>query len=215
MQNLGGIANATFLPAGGGIEALIAFDTGPGNLVLDALAEHATGGRLKYDKDGSLASQGRVDESLLEELLREPYSHHAPPKSTGRELFDAEYAERLMQRGRTLNLSIHDLLATATALTAESVARAYRDFLPDAEEVILAGGGARNPTLVNQLERRLAPLKVMRLEELGWDGGMKEAVAFAVLADLTLQGLPGNVPRATGANRPVILGSISFPTPLP
>jgi anhydro-N-acetylmuramic acid kinase len=213
MQNLGGIANATLLPAGGSLDDVLAFDTGPGNMVLDALAGYATGGRLKFDEGGALAAQGRVSDSLLMELLRDPYFARTPPKSTGRELFGSAYAEHLWRRGHDLNLSAPDLIATATALTAESVARSYRDFLPGVEEVILAGGGAKNPVLRGEIERRLAPIRVRRLEDLGWDSGLKEAVAFAVLADRTLQGLPGNVPRATGASRPVVLGSLSFPSP--
>jgi anhydro-N-acetylmuramic acid kinase len=211
MQNIGGIANVTYLPVGGALEEVHAFDTGPGNMVMDALTENITGGELKYDKNGELAARGRVSEGLLEELLLEHYFARTPPKSTGRELFGSDYVESLLQRGRAWKLSNNDVLATAAALTAESIARAYRDFLPEVAEAILGGGGARNPFLSRQIERRLAPIRVMTLEELGWDGGMKEAVAFAVLADRTLQGLPGNVPRATGARRPVVLGSLSFP----
>ncbi|MBW3624165.1 MAG: anhydro-N-acetylmuramic acid kinase [Armatimonadetes bacterium] len=212
IQNLGGIANVTFLPAGGSTDEVLAFDTGPGNMVLDALAARLTGGKLRYDANGELALRGTVCEPLLEELLNESYFSRKPPKSTGRERFNAAYVDRLWERGRALNLSVEDLMTTATALTAESIARAYREFLPGVDEVILGGGGVRNPALRQQIEQRLSPTPVRTHEDLGWDGGLKEAVAFALLADRTLQGLPGNLPQVTGAKRAAVLGSISFPS---
>jgi anhydro-N-acetylmuramic acid kinase len=210
IQNLGGIANVTYLPAGGPSGAVKAFDTGPGNMIIDALAAIASGGALDRDEDGLIASAGVVCDPWLEDLLRDPFFSRRPPKSTGRELFGERYSRRLWEEGRSKGLSPEEILATATALTAESIARAYRDFLPGADEVVLGGGGVRNPALVREIRNRLSPLPARTHEEIGWNGDAKEAFAFAVLADRTLQGLPGNLPQVTGARRSVLLGSIAF-----
>jgi anhydro-N-acetylmuramic acid kinase len=211
IQNLGGIANATFLPAGRDERSVIAFDTGPGNMVLDALAALVTHGRKVCDEGGVIAAGGKVSEVLLASLMEEEYFHRHPPKSTGRELFGIAYALRLRERGRSMGLSDEDVLATTTALTAEAMAQAYRDFLPPVEEVVLGGGGVHNPTLRREIEARLSPVPVRTHEEIGWNGDAKEAVGFALLADRTLQGLPGNLPQVTGAEREAVLGSITFP----
>jgi anhydro-N-acetylmuramic acid kinase len=190
---------------------VVAFDTGPGNMVVDALVAIATGGRFTFDADGRMAARGRVIPDLLESLLEDPYFSRRPPKSTGRERFGAPYARHLWERGRAEGIAPEDLIATATALTAEALARAYRDFLPPVDEAILGGGGTRNPALRREIERRLSPVPVRTYREIGGDDDAKEAVAFALLADRTLQGLPGNLPRATGARGPALLGSITPP----
>ncbi len=216
LQNIGGIANVTWVPAGDA-EAALAFDTGPGNMLIDDAAQRATGGALDYDRDGTLAAAGRVDEGWLAELLAHPYFRRPPPKTTGRELFGRQYGAELWARGQARGLRGEDIIATLTALTARSIAAAYRNFLPAfPDEVIVSGGGARNPVLLRQLAFALAEVagsqpapRVVTSDELGLPVEAKEAVAFAVLAYETWHGRPGNLPAATGARRPVVLGSIT------
>ena len=220
VQNIGGIANVTYLPPNGPpyggttsaalrVDGVLAFDTGPGNMIIDRLVSSMTGGRRTYDRDGRLAGRGRVHAALLGELMRHSYFRRRPPKTTGREEFGAVYADRLRKRGLELGLSDADLVATATALTARSIADAYRRFLPAAaDEIILCGGGARNPTLTGMLARLLAPAAVMTTDDLGLSADAKEAVSFAILARETLRGRANNVPSASGARRAVILGKI-------
>ena len=212
VQNIGGIGNVTVIRRGRGAEGLIAFDTGPGNMVIDAVAATVTGGRLRYDVDGALAAAGRPSERLLDELMAHPFFARHPPKSAGREEFGLPYARAVLERGRALGLSDADLVATATALTARSIADAYRRFIPsDAglEAVLLCGGGARNPTLRRLLAEALAPLPVGTVADRGIPIDAKEAIAFAVLAYETAHGRPGALPATTGASRPAVLGSIA------
>ena len=209
-QNIGGIGNVTFLRAGGGVDDVLAFDTGPGNMIIDRLADIATGGRLGYDKDGRLAARGTVDEALLSRLMRHPFLRRRPPKTTGREEFGRQFADKVFGTGRARGLSPADIIATATAFTARSIADAYARHLPArVDEVILCGGGASNPTLVWMLREALTGGPIVRnMRELGIDPDAKEAISFALLAYLTVHGLPGNVPSATGAARQVVLGKI-------
>jgi anhydro-N-acetylmuramic acid kinase len=217
VQNVGGIANVTFLPPGRG--RIIAFDTGPGNMVIDRAAERATRGRQRFDSGGRLAARGRVDPALLAEWMRHPYLRRRPPKSTGREMFGREFADRLYDRARRRGLAPADVVATATAWTAESIADAYRRFLPrrpasaageadGPDEVILSGGGARNPALLARLAEALRPARVRLSDEFGIPAEAKEAVAFAILAWAAVRGEAANVPSATGARRGVVLGKI-------
>ena len=209
VQNIGGIANVTYLPAGGGIESVMAFDTGPGNMIIDRLAQRVTSGKQSYDAGGRLAARGTVDERLMGELLGHPYLARRPPKSTGREMFGTPFADALLARARRRGIAPLDILATGTAFTASSIAGAYRRHLPGpVDEVILCGGGARNRTLVRMLREALAPAKVLRTDRLGIDADAKEAVSFAILAYETIRGAPANVPAATGAAKPVVLGKI-------
>ena len=211
LQNLGGIGNVTWLGPDDDLSSVVAFDTGPGNVLIDRFAFRATEGREAFDRDGVLAARGKVNPGLLDELLAEPYYARRPPKSTGRELFDTRYADRAWEAGAGWGASSCDRVATAVALTAETIRRAYRAFLPNVDEAVLSGGGARNPILVREIQERLAPTQVLTLDLIGGEIDAKEAVAFAVLADRTLQGLPGNVPSATGASGRAILGSITMP----
>lgn len=221
VQNIGGIANVTFLPPLGinnvpqrtlNIEnGVVAFDTGPGNMLIDEAARLATGGAWEYDHDGELAAQGHIDESLLAEWLTAPYFQQKPPRTTGRELFGrqraAEYWHQATQRG----LSPSDIIATLTVLTAHSIEHAYRTFLPTFPvEVIVSGGGVQNPVLMEMLIDRLAPARVKTSEEYGLSIEAKEAVAFAVLAYETWHKRPGNIPAATGASHAVVLGNITY-----
>ena len=209
VQNIGGIANVTYLPAVGGPESVLAFDTGPGNMMIDRIAWHATRGKAGYDKDGRLAARGLINERLLAELMRHPYLARRPPKSTGREVFGVQLTDALWHRARKRGVAPRDILATVTALTARSIAEAYRRFLPAMpEEVILCGGGAENPTLLRMLRRELLPARVARMDEFGLDPRAKEAVSFAILAYATVEGIPNNVPSATGARRAVVLGKV-------
>jgi anhydro-N-acetylmuramic acid kinase len=206
VQNLGGIGNVTYLPAGGTAESVLAFDTGPGNMTLDAAARRVTEGRQAADTDGRLARAGQVLPELLTELMADAYLAQPPPKSTGRERYGDPFVAALWERG----FRGPDLVATLTAFTADTVALGYRLWLPaTVDEVILAGGGAHNPALVEHLSKALAPARLRRHAELGIPDDAKEALAFALLGYETLRGRPANLPSATGASRPVVLGSIT------
>ena len=232
-QNIGGIGNVTYLPPtnvhrqdaegaeknqNNSLRSLrlrgetmpFAFDTGPGNMLIDYAASRATNGALAFDRDGVLAARGRVDETILRELMQEPFLRAQPPKTTGRELFGAQYGAPVWERAKTRGRGDEDIVATLTAFTAHSIAQAYRDFLPQMpDEVIVSGGGALNPVLMRMLRDLLAPARVATSDELGLPSEAKEAIAFAVLAYETWFQRAGNVPAATGARHPVILGSLT------
>lgn len=209
VQNIGGIANVTFLGAGCRREDVVAFDTGPGNMVIDGMMRILTQGRRHYDRDGAIAARGDVDRALLKEMLRHPFLRRRPPKSTGREEFGQQYCQRFSGQARRRGLSGEDALATATAFTAAGIAQAYRKFLPaQPDEVLLCGGGAHNATLVRMLQQELPGVRIRSTDELGISVDAKEAVAFAVLAWATIKGIPNNVPCVTGADGPVVLGKI-------
>ena len=209
VQNIGGIANVTWLPADCAVYDIIAFDTGPGNMVIDAVVQAVTGGQAKYDPNGEIAAAGDMDRKLLTRLMRHRYLKKRPPKTTGREEFGRAFVESLLTDARDRRLSDEDLLATVTAFTARSIARAYRDFLPASpDEVVICGGGAHNATLLTMLADELSGIRIVLIDELGINTDAKEAVSFALLARQTILGLPGNVPSATGAHHPVVLGKI-------
>ena len=212
LLNLGGMANLTWLPRDGGLESVLAFDTGPGNAVIDALAGEFTHGAQRYDEGGRLAAAGRVHEGLLAELLADEYFARTPPRSTGRERFGAAYAMELLDRAHALGLPDADAIATATELTAASVGAALTRFVAPrgaVDAVYGSGGGMKNPALVAALARRVAPATLAAVDALGLEADGKEALAFACLAHRTLCGAPGNVPSATGAVHPVVLGRIT------
>ncbi len=207
MLNIGGIANLTVLPAGCGPEGVSAFDTGPGNMAIDALTERVTEGAKRYDAGGALAASGRVSDGLIRRLMQHPFLEAPPPKSTGREAFGREWVEEMLG----WDLSGPDLVRTATAFTAQSIAMALERFVfpfCQVEEVVASGGGTENPVLMAMLREALPGVRVIGVEALGIPSEAKEAVAFAVLAHETLAGRPGNLPRATGASHPVVLGAI-------
>jgi anhydro-N-acetylmuramic acid kinase len=218
LQNIGGIGNVTIVPprdAPGMADGVRAFDTGPGVTLIDAVTR-ALWPDLTYDADGRLAARGRPVDEVVDELLAHPYFASPPPKSTGRELFDQRYVDDLVARCRAArgDCSGEDIVATATALTARSIADAYRRFMPEpVTEVLLSGGGAKNPTLVSMIGLAIAPVPVRAFSERYFDGEAKEAVAFALLAHLHVNGEPANVPRATGARGPRILGKLSPGSP--
>ena len=209
VQNIGGIANVTWLPAGATVDDVIAFDTGPGNMIIDRIVERVTGGARHFDADGRIAASGQVDARLLRELRKHPFVRRRPPKTTGREEFGTAFTDAIYKKAKRQGLCAADLVATVTALTAATIADAYRRFLPaPVDEVILCGGGARNTTLVAMLQNELPDAKVTVMDDLGLNADAKEAVSFALLARQTIRGATGNVPRATGADHPTVLGKI-------
>ena len=209
VQNIGGIANVTFLPAGCTEYEIIAFDTGPGNMVIDGVINLITSGRKRCDMGGKTAARGTVDKRLLGELLRHPFLRRRPPKSTGREEFGVAFAERIYSRVGRKDLTDSDIVATVTALTTRSIAQAYQRFLPVMpDELILCGGGAHNRELVEMLHAEMPDVKMLSTDDFGISVDAKEAVSFAILAWATIKGMTNNVPAATGAKKPVILGKI-------
>lgn len=206
LQNLGGIGNITVVPPRGAIEGVRAFDTGPGVAVIDGVTR-AIRPELAYDVDGRLALAGKPNMRIVSELMNHPYFSSPPPKSTGRELFNSDYVQKLIANARALGSSDEDIIATAVQLTAESVADAYRRFIAEpVREVLVSGGGAKNPALFAAILKAAAPISVRHFDEVFFDGEAKEAVAFALLGYLHVTKRPGNVPSATGARGPRVLG---------
>jgi len=211
--NLGGIGNVTVLPRQSDLDHVVAFDTGPGNMVIDALVAHYSKGRARFDRDARMARKGRCIPSLLEELLGDPYLKIPPPKSTGREYYGREFTAKLLEKARKHRLLPEDLIRTATVFTALSVVDALNRFvLPNAAiaQLIVSGGGSRNPLVMAQLAAALAPIEVLPLSSLGIPEDAKEAYAFALLAYETWNRRTGNLPSATGAGKAVILGKVCW-----
>ncbi|MGI8914836.1 MAG: anhydro-N-acetylmuramic acid kinase [Chloroflexota bacterium] len=211
LQNIGGIANVTVVPADCLPDDVFAFDTGPGNMLIDAMAGFASDGAFSYDQDGRLALAGAADEALLARILTHPFFTLTPPRTAGREQFGVAYAHALWQQGRAAGISSADILATITLATARSIAAAYRHWiLPRVhlDAMYLSGGGARNPALRQALRQELPELPQQLLTDLGGDMQAKEAIAFAVLAAETLRGVPTSFPGATGARHAAVLGKI-------
>ncbi len=220
VQNIGGIGNVTWLPAGAGVDDVIAFDTGPGNILIDALVTVLTNGQQAFDRDGVLAGEGQLVPGMLDHLLEDGYLFQPPPKTTGREYYGLTQVRQLMadtgvQDGDLLGddavvrQRAKDLVTTTTAFTARSIADAYRRWLPTLpDEVLVNGGGSRNPVLMAMIEGDLGGIPVMATDGHGVDADAKEAMAFALLAHDALAGLPTNIPGATGASRAVRLGKL-------
>lgn len=214
LQNIGGIANLTAIPAGAGPDAVIAFDNGPGNMVIDALAQLLYS--KPFDRNGAYAAGGTVLQSVLASALRNAYFQIKPPRTAGREQFGRAYAAKFLAACKKHSDKPEDALATATALTAETIAASYKQFvrrkIKGGVDYIVSGGGARNHTLMAMLAARLEPLgcELAASEEFGLPVEAKEAAAFALLAWQTWHRLPGNVPAATGTTRPVILGQVTY-----
>ncbi|MBV9603086.1 MAG: anhydro-N-acetylmuramic acid kinase [Chloroflexi bacterium] len=209
VQNIGGIANVTWVPPGGQWEAMLAFDTGPGNALIDHAVWRLSGGMQRFDADGATASAGRVDDLLLADLLADPYFLQQPPKSTGRELFGAQLVDPLIDRALTAGLSASDVVATLTAFTAHSIADQYRRFLPGRpDEVVVGGGGSRNPVLMRLLSELLDPAQIRQHEDFRLPSLGREAVYFALMGHEALHGRPNTVPSCTGAAHAVVMGKI-------
>lgn len=206
--NLGGISNVTYLPRGTGADGPIAFDTGPANMVLDGIMFRSTNGRVTMDRDGRLATKGRVDSRLLAKLLAHPYLSQSPPKSTGREIFGEAMQADLLSWPQARKLSVEDLLATCTRWTAEAIGTARRWIKGGIDDVIVGGGGVKNRAIMEHLKDVFAPVPVTTFEAQGWDSKALESVAFAILAYQTVMEQCGNVPAVTGATSPRLLGCI-------
>ena len=215
LQNLGGIGNLTVIPAGANIEQIFAFDTGPANMVVDAIVEACF--QKRYDRNGAIAARGRILDTALAEFLTMPYFATPPPKSAGREEFGREFAARFLKRCKTISSQPEDAVATASAFTASTIRIAWERFVqpalrPAPTDFIVAGGGARNPILMQAIASELAAFRVNVSESdaFGLPAAAKEAVAFALLAYQAWHHLPGNIPEATGAARPAMLGKITY-----
>lgn len=211
IQNIGGMGNVTFLPPlTDTSQTPIAFDTGPGNALIDVAVSHFTDGQQTYDEDGKLAQQGRIHEVWLDELLQHPYYQRDYPKTTGREMFGTEAAQQLIADAEVRGLSQYEIIATLTALTATNIVDAYQQFAPaPIDEIILGGGGKHNPVIVSMIRELLAPAQVMSHEDIGISSDFKEALVFAVLAHETWHGRVGTLPSLTGAHHATILGQIT------
>jgi anhydro-N-acetylmuramic acid kinase len=211
--NLGGIANVTVIPAGAGRERVFAFDTGPANMLIDALVTHFTGGRKKFDDGARMAQEGRAIPALLDELMRDAYLKMAPPKSTGREYYGGDYVKRVLALGRRYRAKPDGLIRCVTIFTALSVVDALNRFVTPKtklDQLIVSGGGARNPLIMAQLGAALPGLEVLSSSRLGVPEEGKEAFAFALLAYESFHRRAGNVFSATGAKGPAVLGKISY-----
>ncbi len=212
IHNLGGISNLTYIPARAAPRNVVAFDTGPGNMIIDGLVRIMTRGKMSSDRGGAMAKEGDVNGGLLRALMRHPFYSLLPPKSTGREAFGASFVASLQQRAKKQGIRPLDLLATATALSASTIVKAYAECvlgrLGKVDEIYFAGGGRKNRTLMKLLRNGLDFAKVGVVEDLGVDGDALEAQAFAVMANETVEGVRGNLPRVTGAGHPVILGKV-------
>lgn len=216
--NIGGIANVTVIPAGAKPDDVVAFDTGPGNMIIDALAESATHGKSRFDRDARIALSGHTIAAVLAQLMREPYLRRKPPKTAGREQFGCDYAERIRAWGKKHRAEPADLVRTATVFTSLSIAEAFRRFIfghGKIDELIVAGGGAKNPLLMAELAALLPELEIVPAETFGISAEAKEAFAFAVLAYEAYHGRANNLPSATGASHGVIMGNLTRPNPAP
>ena len=216
LQNIGGIGNMTVMPAGAKPRDVFAFDTGPGNMIIDAVISAVTGGEKTYDAGGETAAKGRVCNALLDILKEESYYRQPLPKTTGREHFGVQYTEKILSWRKENSISVEDLLATVTDLTAYSIADAYERYvLPkyQASEIIVGGGGSYNATLLRFMKERFAPhgVAVRTQEDLGLSSDAKEAVAFALMADCCMRGKANTLPSVTGAEHPAVMGKISQP----
>lgn len=210
LQNIGGIGNVTVLPANGSIDDVFAFDTGPGNMVIDEAMQCLF--NLAYDDNGTIASKGKLIEPLMEQLKKDSYLSLVPPKTTGREVYGSNYTHQLLNQYNTCNPE--DIIATLTWFTAYSIAENYRRFIldkHDVKKVILGGGGAHNASLLHFLANELPGIAVLTQEDLGYSSDAKEAIAFVILGNETMHHQFSNVPKATGAKQKVILGNVTYP----
>lgn len=211
LQNIGGIGNVTCLMPGCALEDVFAFDTGPGNMVMDAVMSEITNGECRWDEGGSFAASGCVNKALLDYMMDDEYITRKPPKTTGREYYGPEYVRRVLDFARKAAINDRDLMATVTAFTAEAIAYSVKNFFPRMpDRLVVGGGGSMNKTLMGFIAKALPECKVMTNEDMGLDSNAKEAVAFAVLANETLFAGSNNVPSVTGAAHPVVMGKISL-----
>jgi len=216
LQNIGGIGNVTYIPPGAKEDDVIAFDTGPGNMVVDMLVRLYTNSRLGYDPDGSMAQKGKVNDTMVDELMQMQFFRMKPPKSTGRELFGKDFVLSFKRKADDMGMKPEDAIATATALTVESIGRSYEDYVMPhgkVEEIFVAGGGMKNKTMMSWLSKRLGGVPIRSFDELGVQSEAREAAYFAVLANEFIHGNYSNLPTATGAKKRAILGSMCYAGP--
>lgn len=214
IQNIGGIGNCAVLPALALPEQVVAFDTGPGNMIIDQVVQTLSEGERMYDEGGAWAAQGEVDVEFVEQRMRHPYFRLSPPKSTGRELFGKSYAEEFIESARARGLRESDIVASATAFTARTIVQGYDDFVfpsYDVRDIIITGGGAHNKTLLQMIADMIPGKCVMNSAALGLNDDAKEAIVFAILGNDFMHGVANNLPSATGADRPVVMGKLALP----
>lgn len=211
LQNIGGIGNVTCLLPDCKLEDVFAFDTGPGNMVMDAVISELTDGKCRWDEGGAFAATGKVNEKLLAHMMEDEYITRKPPKTTGREYYGPDYVRGVMAFAKREGISDADLMATVTAYTAETIAYSVKNFFPRMpDKLVVGGGGSNNPTLIGYIAKALPECEVMTNEALGFDSNAKEGVAFAVMANETIFASANNVPSVTGAAHPVVMGKISL-----
>jgi anhydro-N-acetylmuramic acid kinase len=211
VNNIGGISNLTFIPAGGGLDDLVAFDTGPGNMLIDSIVNIITKGEMSYDNNGKIALKGKICERLLEKLMVHPFIKKKPPKSTGREEFGYNEALKIFRTAKRYRLSDEDIVATVTGFTAKSIAESYHRFILNKHhlsEIILCGGGAKNPAIIKMIKNYMKPIKVNTSDRYGFPPEAIEAIAFAILGYAAVIGIPSNLPQVTGAGKKVVMGKI-------
>jgi anhydro-N-acetylmuramic acid kinase len=204
----------TILPADADADKIIAFDTGPGNVLLDSIVRMGTNGELSFDAGGEIAAQGKVCQEWLEQIIAaDPYVMERPPKSTGRELYSLELAKKLWDEGKQRKLSFQDIVATITSYTSQTISMNIKEYIDpfyETTEVLIGGGGVHNEVLMKSLQKQLKQ-KVTSMEKLNFSSDAKEAIAFAILGNECLHGRPNNLPSATGADRPVVMGKLVMP----
>ena len=209
LQNIGGIVNLTVLPRDCSLDQVYAFDTGPGNMVIDQLVERLTNGNMRWDDEGRIAARGHVSEHLLDWMHEDPYLKLLPPKTTGREMYGRPYVDKLLCKAKSLKLPDDDIISTATRFTVDCICLSIERFCVEKPEIlIVGGGGTHNKTMMSMLKDRL-PIPVKTNEDIGMNGDAKEAIAFAILANECIHGCTNNVPTVTGAKHPVIMGKIT------
>ena len=209
LQNIGGISNVTLIPASASVMDVLAADTGPGNMIIDAVMEITTHGEMTYDRGGSLAARGQPCELLIEEWLNHPFIRTTPPKTTGREVFGRKFARHAIEQAGAKKLSESDTVATVTEFTARTIFDYYNRFLfphHAVDEIVVSGGGVHNVTLMQRLKTLFHSIRIQSIDAYGIPSDAKEAIAFAVLANEAVHGNPGNLPQSTGASQPKILG---------
>ncbi|MFG6147792.1 anhydro-N-acetylmuramic acid kinase [Halobacillus sp. B23F22_1] len=215
LQNIGGIGNVTYIPSNGDVSCTLSFDTGPGNMVIDAVVHSITNGKWSYDHEGKLARKGNIDKELLSQLMDHEYFQSPLPKTTGRELFGQSFAARMMEDFK--HIAEEDLVTTVSEWTVESIVKGYRDFIEvdgvHLDEVIIGGGGSYNLYILERLQQKMQHLKVRTIDDFGVPSSFKEALAFAVMGYQTIIGKENQIPSATGAERSVIMGKIAYSQP--
>ncbi len=212
--NIGGISNFTLIPSSGRKKDVLAFDTGPGNMIIDSLVQMFTRGRKRFDRNGEIATMGKVSNKLLKELLNHPFILKKPPKSTGREEFWESVVKKILGLIKNGKMSFKDAIATVTAFTTESILTNYTKFIKgyyNVHKVVVTGGGVKNGLMMDTLKKGFAPVPVYTFEDFGLNSDSTESLAFGLLAYETFYGRTGNIPSATGAKREVILGKIVYP----